>query len=329
MTKYLLVDTLNMFFRAKHMAPAKADTWTKIGFALHICMSIVNKSYKKENADHVVFCLEGSSWRKHVYKPYKRNRVEMREALSDKQQEEDEEMFNALKDFTEFLRENTNVTVLQNDLAEADDLIARWIHKHPQSDHVILSSDTDFLQLISPTVHQYNGVANQIITLEGYFDDYGRRVKDKKTGEHKPAPDPKWELFEKCMRGDTSDNVFSAYPGVRKKGTKKKVGLIEAYEDKNKGYTWNNLMLQRWTDHEGVEHRVLDDYERNVQLIDLTAQPADIKEFIDTTVDEFSVPKNNKMVGRYFLRFCGKYELKKLSDFSDQYTTWLKANYEY
>ena len=27
-------------------------------------------------------------------------------------------------------------------------------------------------------------------------------------------------LFEKCIRGDTSDNVFSAYPGVRKKGTK-------------------------------------------------------------------------------------------------------------
>ena len=39
-------------------------------------------------------------------------------------------------------------------------------------------------------------------------------------------------LFEKCMRGDTSDNVFSAYPGVRTKGTKNKVGLIEAYEDK-------------------------------------------------------------------------------------------------
>ena len=51
---------------------------------------------------------------------------------------------------------------------------------------------------------------------------------DKKTGEPKPAPEPAFMLFEKCMRGDTSDNVFSAYPGVRKKGTKNKVGLIEA-----------------------------------------------------------------------------------------------------
>ena len=39
------------------------------------------------------------------------------------------------------------------------------------------------------------------------------------------------------MRGDTSDNVFSAYPGVRTKGTKNKVGLLEAYaERKSKGF---------------------------------------------------------------------------------------------
>ena len=33
------------------------------------------------------------------------------------------------------------------------------------------------------------------------------------------------------MRGDSTDNVFSAYPGVRTKGTRNKVGLQEAFED--------------------------------------------------------------------------------------------------
>ena len=81
-------------------------------------------------------------------------------------------------------------------------------------------------------------------------------------------PDPQWLLFEKCMRGDSSDNVFSAFPGVRTKGTKNKVGLQEAYADKDKkGYNWNNMMLQRWTDPDGAEHRVLDDYLRNVALV--------------------------------------------------------------
>ena len=58
-------------------------------------------------------------------------------------------------------------------------------------------------------------LANTTITHEGYFDDKGRPVIDKKTKEPKPAPVPDFMLFEKCMRGDTSDNVFSAYPGVR------------------------------------------------------------------------------------------------------------------
>ena len=102
---------------------------------------------------------------------------------------------------------------------------------HPNDNHVIISTDGDFAQLVAPNVRQYNGVSNTTITHEGYFDDKGERVIDKKTGVEKPAPDPQWLLFEKCMRGDTSDNIFSAYPGVRKKGTKNKVGLLEAYND--------------------------------------------------------------------------------------------------
>ena len=43
------------------------------------------------------------------------------------------------------------------------------------------------------------------------------------------------------MRGDTSDNVFSAYPGVRVKGTKNKVGLQDAFEDKESKVTTGTI----------------------------------------------------------------------------------------
>ena len=43
------------------------------------------------------------------------------------------------------------------------------------------------------------------------------------------------------------------------------------------------MMLQRWVDHEGFEHRVIDDYTRNVTLCDLSAQPDEIKEIIKET----------------------------------------------
>ena len=116
------------------------------------------------------------------------------------------------------------------------------------------------------------------------------------------------------MRGDPTDNVMSAYPGVRTKGTAKKVGLTEAFSDKDKkGYAWNNMMLQRWTDHNGVEHRVLDRYEANRTLIDLTAQPDDVKSHIDSELLNIS-PKAVPMVGAHFMKFCGKYDLVKLGE---------------
>lgn len=131
------------------------------------------------------------------------------------------------------------------------------------------------------------------------------------------------------MRGDSSDNVFSAYPGVRKKGTKNKVGLLEAYADrKTKGYNWNNLMLQRWVDHNEIEHRVLDDYERNVTLVDLSAQPDDIKQIIATTIAENSVTKNISQIGVKFLKFCGKYELNRMSENAQQFAEILSSEYK-
>jgi 5'-3' exonuclease len=192
----------------------------------------------------------------------------------------------------------------------------------------MISTDGDFAQLISPNVKQYNGVSNTVITHEGYYTDKGKVVIDKKTGEPKAAPDPEFMLFEKCMRGDTSDNVFSAYPGVRKKGTKNKVGLIEAFADKDsKGYNWNNLMLQRWVDHEGKEHRVLDDYTRNVTLCDLTAQPTEIRNKINEVINQASTPKEISQVGLRLMKFCATWDLQRVSENAQAFAEPLQARY--
>jgi len=326
--KYLIVDTANTFFRARHVAFRGADLDEKVGLSIHITMNSVNKVFRKFEADHVVFCLEGRSWRKDFYDPYKKNRVVARQALTEAEQEEDKVFWETFDDLCSFLRDKSNCTVLRNEIAEADDLIARFIHQHPDDEHYIISSDTDFHQLLDNNVHQYNGITNELHTIEGIFDDKGKAVIDKKTKEPKAIPDPKWLLFEKCMRGDTSDNVFSAFPGVRKKGTKNKVGLLEAFEDKDrKGFNWNNMMLQRWVDHNDVEHRVLDDYQRNVTLIDLTAQPDEIKDFIDETIKSIN-SKNNPMVGAQFLKFCGKYDLQKISEHIESYAHFLQSGYK-
>jgi 5'-3' exonuclease len=327
MKTYILVDTANTFFRARHVV--RGDISEKVGMSLHVILNSVRKAWKDFDGSHVIFCLEGRSWRKDYYAPYKRNRQDARDALSVKDAEEDKVFWETFDDFKDYIHEKTNCTVLQHPQLEADDLIAGWVQSHPNDNHVVISTDGDFAQLIAPNVKQYNGVTGVTTTHEGYFDEKGKRVKDKKTGQEKEAPNPEWLLFEKCMRGDTSDNVFSAYPGVRTKGTKNKVGLTEAFEDRNsKGWAWNNMMLQRWTDHEGAEHRVLDDYSRNITLCDLTAQPDNIKQLITSTIQaEIDKEKNISQVGIRLIKFCATYDLVKVSEQAQSYSDPLNARY--
>ena len=319
---YLIVDTANTFFRARHAAHRQSDTWDRLGFAIHVTLGSVNKAWRDQKADHVVFCLEGRSWRKDYYEPYKKNRAVARAALTETEAEEDRlfwETFDAIKTY---ISEKTNCTVLRHEHLEADDLVAGWIQSHPEDHHTIVSSDSDFHQLLADNVNQYNGISDELHTIQGIFDKKGKPVIDKKTKQPKQIPDPSWILFEKCMRGDPTDNVFSAFPGVRK--TK----LEEAYKDRNnKGFAWNNLMLQSWTDHDSVEHKVLNDYHRNQTLVDLSAQPEHGKVWIADTIAENSKTLNRSMIGAHFLKFCGKYDLVKLSDQSNSFAEFLSASY--
>jgi 5'-3' exonuclease len=330
MATFILVDSFNMYHRAKHVAMRGTDIDTKIGLAFHIMMSSVKMCYQKFNADHAVFCLEGRSWRKDYYKPYKAQRKAAQEAKSIREQEEDKIMFEAYDDLIQFLDKKTNVTLLQNKNAEADDMIALFIASHPNDQHIIVSSDSDYQQLLAPNVRIYDGVQNRIITLEGFFKDDKDMtpIKDKKTKERLAAPDPQWLLFEKCIRGDTSDNIFSAYPGARKKGSKNKVGMTEAFEDrKTGGFNWNNFMLQRWTDHNGEEHVVREDYERNRTLIDLTVQPEELKVAFIETIAEASKPKRVNGVGINFLKWCGAWDLQNLAKAPDEMAAILNKAY--
>jgi len=325
--KYALIDTANTFFRARHIASRNSTVDEKIGMAIHLTMASTNQIVRKFGIDHVVFCLEGKSWRKSYYTPYKKNRVVDTMSQTEAEVEENTMFWQTYDSFTTYLKEKTNTSVLRDPKAEADDLIARFIHLHPEDEIFIISSDTDFVQLISPKVKQYNGVSGELITLEGYFNDKGKQVLDKEKNP-KLLEDPQYLLFKKCMRGDATDNVFSAFPGVREKGTQKKAGLIEAYADRNKqGFDWNNMMLQRWTDHEGVEVRVRDAYERNRVLIDLTAQPDDVKLSVDTNIREGVRTTTIPQVGIHLMKFCGKYELNKIAENAETYAKWLNSPY--
>lgn len=325
---FILIDGLNLFFRSAHVVSPSAGIDNMIGMGFHIIFNCIKKAWKDFDGSHIVFCTDGRSWRKDIYKPYKAQRKEARAAMSERDRENQDAMLEAYGDFVEFMEKKTNVTMLYNNTLEADDLIASWIVAHPDDNHVILSTDGDFLQLLAPNVKVYNGVEKTILSVDGIFTEDGKPVIDKKTKEPKQIVDPEYFLFMKCIRGDKSDNIFSAFPGAREKGTKTKVGIIDAFEDRHqKGYKWNNFMLQRWTDHEDIEHVVKEDYERNRSLIDLHAQPDDIKERCAFTIATAVEREYVSAVGVQLMKFCGKWDLKRIGDNAPVYATMLNSKY--
>ena len=326
--KYALIDTANTFFRARHVASRNSTLEEKIGMALHLTLASVNQAVRRYGIDHVVFCLEGRSWRKDVYGPYKKNRIVDAMSVTEEEKAESEMFWDTYEKFTTYIREKTNVSVLRHERAEADDLIARFIHLHPNDTHYIISTDSDYVQLITDKVFQYNGVANELITLNGYLKDTGRPILDKKTKEPKLLEDPQYLLFKKIIRGDAGDNVFTAYPRAPEKGSKNRVGIKEAFEDREKmGFKWNNFMLQRWTDHNNEEQVVRDCYQRNKMLIDLTAQPDEIKQLVDESIRTGVRRTTTPSVGVHFLKLCNQYELVKLSEQAETYSRWLNNPY--
>ena len=339
---FIHTDGQNLFHRQINMVNPGLGLDSAIGMALHMILYSMKKEWTRFNGTHCIFYMEGHSWRKNVYPEYKANRKVLYAALTEKEQEDKEILQGAFDDLVSFIDEGTNITVLRNPNAEADDMIAIFIDAHPDDNHVLISSDSDFYQLLRhPNVTIYDPVKDIKITREGIFNDAGKRLAFTvdttakiKVGKPDanfvvPADWYEYALFLKCVRGDKTDNIFSAYPGVREKGTKTTVGIREAYDDKNKGYAWNNFMLQRFNHHDGTEHKVLDGYNMNTLLIDLSKIPDNIKaeclENIAATTGRKNVPAIK--IGTGFMKFCGRWALNKIGNNSVDFMPMLKSKY--
>jgi hypothetical protein len=59
----------------------------------------------------------------------------------------------------------------------------------------------------------------------------------------------------------------------------------------------------------------------------LTAQPQEIKDAVDQRIRESVRTTTTPQVGVHFMRFCGTYDLQKLSQNAETYAKWLNAPY--
>ncbi len=336
--KFIIVDFANLYFRCA--AVAKGDPYTRAGLALNISMQSLLKVWNKFKADHVVVALEGKSWRRSIYPMYKKHRDVAKAMRTTSEIEADDVLLFVANEFIEFLRTKTNVTVLQSSIAEGDDIIARWTQLHPNDEHIILSSDTDFAQLVSENVTIFDGMKEIHIQADKVTDNDGDELvfnvapsgKLKVGGLVRVNPDfvvekdwQQYALFVKCIRGDAGDGVFSAYPKVR-------INKIQAaWNDRElMGYDWNNLMLQEWKVNKEDEDSKLvkTEYEMNKTLIDLTKQPEYVLEDIDSVIKQETNKAPQGGIGLHLMKFCKAQGLINIGKEAQKHATYLNARYK-
>lgn len=305
----MICDIPNLFFRGvaankdslKTMIPEEA-----CAYALHICLMSLRKHYNNIKPQELAIVFEGkSNWRKAYSKSeqcysgrlYKGNRV---------RDPEMEVLFDVISKFKQVCVENSSIVVVCADQLEGDDCIAAYVDFHKDDEVVILSGDKDFVQLLKhPNVKLINP------------DNATERTVESVCG----VDDPEYFMFEKCFRGDDGDNVMSAYPRVRAKKLQQAWGINGDAPDlillnKLLDHTWEMPLSEEDGGVKTMSTGLL--FEENKLLMDLSAQPPEIKKLMIEAVENAY-----KMRGKYnhfnMLRFLGAEKLNKIAETIDSF----------
>lgn len=296
--KRMIFDTSNVLFRVA-MANSKYNTGTpeeNAGLAMHSALRSFNKHYKKFKPDEVAITFEGeNNWRKAFTKSaackskklYKGNRVKDDSMIP---------FFELITAFEDLARNHTSLVCISNPVLEGDDSFAAYVqHACELGDEVIgVSGDKDFVQLLKypnfKLINPDKGVERTVLDVCGVDDPY-------------------YFMFEKAIRGDSGDNVMSAYPRVQAKRLKK------ALED---DYELTKLMNETWsivdTDtQEKTTFLVSELFEENNLLMNLEMQPEHIRVIMKETVQE-ALANRGSFSFFHFNKFCGKFGLKSIAE---------------
>lgn len=312
----LIADISNLLFRVaavqKNTNPFNKDLSPEdlVGLCMHISLQSIYKWYNKYKPDFIVFAFEGkNNWRKEfttknaVRRAYKGNRVYDPEMAH---------FYKLIEDFYTTMSSHTSICCLKINEMEADDAIGAYCQEYASEQHevVIISGDKDFIQLLKIP---------------------GVKLIDPDTGKARNQPgDKKYEedldywLFLKCIRGDSGDNVMTAYPRVRE--TKVKKAYINQYDRINfMNETWKQTILEEDGTEKEIVHRVGELYEQNMTLMSLFDQPTEIRDKLFSGVRD-QVENIGKYSHFHFLRFCMDFQLERVKQDAMKFVDMLSNN---
>lgn len=268
MRKNLIVDINNLAFTALNTSkikPAKTirqkEKYAKEFIFKTVLDNILYHAAKFGCSAIVIAADSKKVWRKDFYPEYKANHDEHDNVYYD-------DVIAAIELLREFFEGYTGAYYLSVPKCEADDIIAVWCQSSEGVQNIILSSDKDFIQLVSDETSLYS-------------------PPQKKFRE---TIDPQYDLFVKCIRGDRGDNIHSAFPKVRETRLKK------AWEDE---LEMMNLINEKHPIHGNI---VGEHLEFNQKLIDLREQPIEIRVDILNAINTYTNGKFDEIKAMRFLK---------------------------
>ena len=201
--RVLIVDALNMYFRAYIVDPSLSSNGQPIGGVMGF-MKILQKQIRETKPDRIVIAWDGpggSRKRKQMDKGYKAGRKPIRLNRSIRNLSESEELENKIWQQTRLVEYLNQMPVSQLLLPEieADDVIAYAVNlpyfKGWQK--VIVSSDKDFFQLCNDETVVYRPIQKQIMNKKRIIEDFNIH--------------PNNMALARAIAGDKSDNL----PGIK------------------------------------------------------------------------------------------------------------------
>ena len=211
-SRVLIIDGLNTFIRSWTTNPTMNEDGDHTGGVVGSLKSI-GYQIREFNPTRCIVTFDGkdgSQSRKKIHEGYKagreKNRFRVNRQYQGMMDEEEERLsmkqqFVWLNDILDYLPISTMIY----DGIEADDTIA-YLTKHNESDLgnevVIVSTDKDFLQLVSDKVKVFSPTKKKLYDRQMVFDEYGIW--------------PENLLLYRTLDGDKSDNI----PGIRGCGIK-------------------------------------------------------------------------------------------------------------
>lgn len=199
MKRLLVIDALNMYFRAYIVDPSLSTNGQPIG-GLKGFLKILQKLVRETKPDGVVICWDGpggSQRRKSMVKTYKAGRKPIRLNRDVRNMSEAEELENKVWQQTRLVEYINALPIIQLmlDSTEADDIISHVVQmpEYGGWQKVIVSSDKDFFQLCDDETVVFRPIQKEVLNKHNITEKHGVH--------------PTNFALARAIAGDKSDNL--------------------------------------------------------------------------------------------------------------------------